>query len=120
MTGPLSCAAAVAFVLSTGCNRVADHGSAVEHPLPEETSVGFDLEPVEGGDGSQRWIGIYNSPGKVARFRTDFGAAETTPGKTAGEPAVRQRDGTLIPELGSDSSARLTDLQKVLRFSGAA
>ncbi len=105
------CTAAVAFVLLPGCRRVADRGSAVEHPRREQTYVGFDLEPLQSADGSQQWIGVYNSSGKVARFRIDFGAAEPTPG----DPGVKSGEGTLIPEPGSDSSVLLLDLQKALR-----
>jgi len=112
---PLMGTAAVAFVLLPGCNQVADRGLAVEHHLPDEASVGLDLEPLQSGDGSQQWRGIYSSPGKTARFRIDFGAAESTPGKTAGEPGVKSGEGTLIPEPGSDSSVLLVDLQKALR-----
>src|SRR6266436_1052905 len=111
---PLICPAAVALVLLPGCNRVADRGLAVEQHLPDEASVGFDLEPLQSGDGSQQWIGIYNSPGRIARFRIDFGAAESTPG-TAGQSSVKSGEGTLMPEPGSDSSVLLVDLQKALR-----
>jgi hypothetical protein len=113
------CPAAVALVLLPGCNQVTDRGLAVEHHLPDEASVGFDLEPLQSGDGSQQWIGIYNSAGKIARFRIDFGAAESTPGKAAGESAVKSGEGTLIPEPGSDSSVLLVDLQKALRAKTA-
>jgi len=109
------CTAAVALVLLPGCNRVADRSLAVEHHLSDEASVGFDLEPLQSGDGSRQWIGIYNSPGKIARFRIDFGAAESTPGKTAGDSGGKSGEGTLIPEPGSDSSILLVDLQKALR-----
>jgi hypothetical protein len=40
------------------------------------------LEPLQSSDGSQQWIGTYNSPGKIAKLRIDFGAAESTPAKT--------------------------------------
>ena len=109
---PLICTAAVAFVLLPGCNRVADRGLAVEHHLLDEAPVGFDLEPLQSGDGSQQWIGIYNSSGRIARFRIDFGAAELTSGVKSGE-------GTLLPEPGSDSSVLLADLQKILRAKTA-
>ena len=115
---PLMCTAAIAVVLLPGCNRVADRSSAVEQHLPEVTSVGFDLEPLQSGDGSQQWIGIYNSPGRIARFRIDFGAPESTPG-TAGGAGVKSGEGTLMPEPGSDSSALLVDLQRVLRAKAA-
>lgn len=116
---PLMCAAAVALVLLPGCNQVADRGLAVEHHLSDEAAIGFDLEPLPSGDGSQQWIGIYNSSGKIARFRIDFGAAESTPGKTAGESGVKSGEGALIPEPGSDSSVLLVDLQKALRAKTA-
>ena len=116
---PVICTAAVALVLLPGCNRVADRSLAVEHHLSDEASVGFDLEPLQSGDGSRQWIGIYNSPGKIARFRIDFGAAESTPGKTAGDSGVKSGEGTLIPEPGSDSSVLLVDLQKALRAKTA-
>ena len=111
--------AAVALVLLSGCNRVADRSLAVEHHLSDEASVGFDLEPLQSGDGSRQWVGTYNSPGKIARFRIDFGAAESTPGKTAGDSGVKSGEGTLIPEPGSDSSVLLVDLQKALRAKTA-
>jgi hypothetical protein len=109
------CTAAVALVLLLACNRGADRSPAVEHPLSGEAPVGFDLEPLKSGDGSQQWIGIYNSAGKIARFRMDFGPAESVPGKTAADPAVKSGEGTLLPEAGSDSSVLLVDLQKALR-----
>jgi hypothetical protein len=102
------CATAVALVLVLGCNRVADRNLAVEQHPSGAASVGFDLEPLPSGDGSRQWIGIYNSLGKTARFRIDFGPPESTRGVKSGE-------GTLIPEPGSDSSALLADLQKALR-----
>src|SRR5215510_14813153 len=117
---PLMCAVAVALGLLPGCNEVADRGLAVERHPPDEASVGFDLEPLpQSGDGSQQWIGIYNSSGKIARFRFDFGAAEWTPGRTAGESGVKSGEGTLLPEPGSDSSVLLVDLQKALRAKTA-
>src|SRR5262245_41991067 len=107
----LMCIAAVALALLPACKQVADRRHAVGDHLPDEASVGFDLEqPVQSGDGSEQWIGIYNSGGKIARFRMDFGAAETTPAKTVGGPVVKSGEGTLIPESGSDSSVLLVDL----------
>ena len=117
----LMCTAALAFALLPGCNRVADRGTPVAHESADATSVEFDLEPVQGaGDGSQQWIGIYKSAGKIARFRIDFGAAESTPGKAAGEPAVKSGEGTILPEPGSDSSVLLDNLRKALRAKSAA
>jgi len=49
----------------------------------------------------------------------DFGAPESTPGKTAGGPDVKSGEGTLIPQPGSDSSVLLVDLQKALSAKNA-
>lgn len=49
----------------------------------------------------------------------DFGPSESTPGKTAGETAVKSGEGALMPEPGSDSSALLADLQKALGAKAA-
>src|SRR5947209_6472604 len=107
--------AALALVLLPGCNRVADRGSAIEHHPPDVAYVAFDLERLPSADGSQQWIAIYNSGGKVARFRMDFGPAELIPGKAAGDPAFKSGEGTLLPEPGSDSSVLLVDVQKALQ-----
>src|SRR5689334_13660263 len=112
---PAVSAAALALVLSAGCNRVADSKVTVERLPTNEASVAFDLEPLQSSDGSRQWIGVYNSPGKVARFRMDFGAPEST----AANPSVQSGEGTILPEPGSDSSVLLVDLQKVLRAKTA-
>lgn len=49
----------------------------------------------------------------------DFGATETIPGTTSGNPVVKSGEGTIIPEPGSDSSVLLADLQRALRAKTA-
>jgi hypothetical protein len=115
---PAMCALA-ALVLMPGCSRVAQRSVAVEEHQSGASYVGFDLQPLQGADGSRQWIGVHNSSGKVARFRIDLGAPEVTPGKAAGDSAVRSGEGTLVPEPGSDSSVLLADLQKALRAKNA-
>jgi len=110
----MSRTAVVSFLLLTGCNRKTSGGSVAESYLPDEESVVFQLEPVQGQNGSQ-WIGTYASQGKVARFRVEFGPARATPGKTATDFSIKSGDGRFIPEAGSDSSALLADLQKALQ-----
>lgn len=111
---------AVALAFLAGCNRGADRASVVERPQPEVANVSFDLEPLPTSDRSQQWMGVYNSSGKIARFRMDFGAAESVPGKASGDPVLLSGEGTLLPETGSDASALLIDLQKALRAATAA
>ena len=62
-----------------GCNRKESGGSIAEPYLPDEASVVFELEPMQGGGGWQ-WIGTYESQGKMARFRVEFGPAKAIPG----------------------------------------
>jgi hypothetical protein len=114
------CTAAVALLLLPGCNRAPDRSAAIEQPAPEVTSVSIDLEPVSSSDGSEQWVGVYNSSGKIARFKIDFGVPESAPGKTAGDPPVKSGEGTLLPEPGSDATVLLADLQKALHAKAAA
>src|SRR3954452_14019226 len=116
---PGMCSAVIACVLLQGCSRVADRPLAVEQGPSAEVSVTFDLEALQSGDGSRQWKAIYNSGGKIARFRIDLGAAESVPGKAAGDSAVKSGEGTLMPEPGSDSIVLLVDLQKALRAGTA-
>jgi len=104
---------AIALILG-GCSRRESRSAVAETHFPSDESVAFELEPVQGGDGSQQWIGTYASQGKVARFRMDFGPLESPPGKTAAESKIKFGEGTLIPEPASDSSVLLADLQKAL------
>lgn len=103
--------AALAFLLS--CSRPADSAPVVvEKAQPAPTFVEVDLQPLPGDHGAQVWLATYNAAGKTAKFRMDFGAAESTPNGKSGE-------GTVIPQAGSDSSALLADLQKVLQAKTA-
>jgi hypothetical protein len=121
---PVASIAAVALVVLPGCNPVADRNAAggstaIEQRAPDITSVTIDLEPVPSTDGSEQWICTYNSAGKTARFKIDFGVPESIPGKTAADPPVKSGEGTLLPEPGSDSSVLLADLQKALHAKTA-
>jgi hypothetical protein len=106
--------AAGSILLLAGCNRKEPGGSIAERYLPDEASVVFELEPVQGGDSSQ-WIGTYASQGKIARFRVEFGPAKAFSGKTAPDFSIKSGDGRFMPEAGSDSRALLADLQKALQ-----
>jgi hypothetical protein len=104
----------IALSLS-GCNQKESGGAVVtEAHVPGDSSVAFELEPVQSGDGSRQWIGTYASPGKIARFRMDFGPTESVPGKNPADPKIESGEGTLQPEPTSDSSVLLADLQKAL------
>ena len=48
--------AATLLLLLAGCNRRESGGSVAEPYLPDEASVAFALEPLQGGNGSQQWI----------------------------------------------------------------
>ena len=98
-----------------GCNRSEPRGSVAEPYLPGDASVAIELEPLQGGEAPQQWIGTYASQGKIARFRIELGPAKSSPGKTAADFSIKSGEGRFIPEAGSDSSVLLNDLQKALQ-----
>jgi hypothetical protein len=107
------CSAVAVFAL-LGC-RKAENRSIVEPNPPDDASLAFNLEPVQSRDGSEQWIGVYQSQGKVARFRIEFGAAEPTGQESAPGVRVTSGEGTLIPQAGSDSTVLLADLKRTLQ-----
>jgi hypothetical protein len=90
----------------------------VEPYLPDKASVGFELAPLQSEGSSQQWMGTYNSNGKVAKFRIQFGPGKSAPGKPANF-SLKLGEGRLIPEPGSDSSVLLVDLKKALQAKTA-
>lgn len=107
--------AATLLLLLAGCNRRESGGSVAEPYLPDEASVAFALEPLQGGNGSQQWIGTYASQGKIARFRIEFGPAKASVAKAAKDFDIKSGEGRFTPETGSDSSVLLADLRKPLQ-----
>jgi hypothetical protein len=104
----------MSLVCLAGCNRSQAGLSKVEPYLPDDASVVFKLEPARTRDGSQQWIGTYESKGKVARFRIELGSPKAA-NATATEFHIRSGEGRLIPEPESDSSLLLLDLQRALQ-----
>ena len=63
--------------LFMGCGRKESGGSVTETYLADGSSVAFELEILQSGNGSQKWRGTYAARGKVARFRIEFGPGDS-------------------------------------------
>ncbi len=112
---PVSWIAAALLLLLVGCGRKESAGSGAESYLADESSVGFDLEILQSGNGSQQWRGTYAAQGKVAKFRIEFGPATPADSDVGKDFNLKSGEGRFAPEAGSDSSVLLADLQKALR-----
>ena len=110
---------AIVVMMALGCNRAANppasphQGGLVELDVSDSNSIGFDLEPAKGGNGSSQWLATYASQGKTARFRIELGPAQG-PDKPAGNTNIKFGKGRFVAEPGSDASALLADLKKAL------
>ncbi len=97
-----------------GCGRhgAPDKSEVSETYVADANSIGFDIAPAPNGS-SSAWIGTYSSGGKIARFRFEFGSAQTVdhPMKNV---VVSSGNGRFIAVDGSDSSELLSDLKKAL------
>jgi hypothetical protein len=111
----LSCLLPVAL-LSVGCSKSTSttESRAVESYIPDSGSVGFDIAPLEGSNGSTVWMAIYISQGKTAKFRIEFGPEKAAPTKDPKAVPVSFGTGSILAEPGSDSSVLLSDLAKAL------
>ena len=106
--------AITSLMLLASCNRRQAGLSAVEPYLPDDASVTFQLESVKTGDGTQQWIGSYQSKGRLARFGIELRPSKTS-STAAAEFKIQFGEGRFIPKAGSDSSVLLVDLQKALQ-----
>ena len=107
-------AATLLFLLG-GCGRKESGGSVAEAYLADDSSVAFDLEILQSGNGSQQWRGTYASQGKVAKFRIEFGPARPAETEAGKDFNLKSGEGRFAPEAGSDASVLLADLGKALQ-----
>lgn len=103
-------------LLSVGCSKPTStiESRAVEPYIPDSGSVGFDIAPLNGNNGSTQWMAIYASQGKTAKFRIEFGPEKAAETKDPKDFPVSFGSGRILAEPGSDSSALLSDLAKAL------
>src|SRR5215813_10224187 len=81
--------------LFASCNRRESGGIVAEPYLPDEASVPFDLEPLQGRNGSQQWRGAYASQGKIARFRIELGPARNSATKAGQQFSIKSGEGQI-------------------------
>lgn len=96
------------LLLATGCDQSAQLIQKSQEPetyVADPDSLGFDLVQVQA---DREFIANYTTHDKTARFRIQLDPASTTPKNFA------VGKGRFLPEPGSDSSAILSDLAKVL------
>ena len=85
-----------------------------EQYIPVPGAIGFDIEPLPGGNGSTRWLATYSSEGKTARFEIKLGASTALDDKESKSFDIKSGKGTLIAVQQSDASVLLADLKKAL------
>ena len=104
----ISCLA-VFMLVAGACKRQSS-----ETYIPDEESLGFDIEPVKAADGTSQFVATYSAQGKTARFRIQFGQARVATNAEAKAPKIEFGKGKFIAEPGSDASVLLIDLKKAL------
>ena len=70
--------------------------------IPDEGSLGFDIEPINGTAGRQ-FIATYSAQGKTAKFRIQFGEAKASTNSDARALNLQFGTGKFIAEPGSDA-----------------
>jgi hypothetical protein len=100
---------AVFLLAASGCTRpvATTQSRAPEAYVSDSGSVGFDIKPLQGENGSVRFRATYQSERRLAKFTIEFGPTRSTEGMETGH-------GRFVAEPGSDASALLSDLKKAL------
>ncbi len=112
----LICCLAAGFISVAACNRPsgAKNQRVEDHYIPDPSSVGFDIEPQQGGRTAHRWLATYTSQGKTAKFGIDLSASKPLDDKQLRDFDIESGNGRFIAEPGSDASVLLADLKKAL------
>lgn len=104
----ISCLA-VFMLVAGACKRQSS-----EIYIPDEESLGFDIQPVKAADGTSQFVANYRAQGKTARFRIQFDQARAATNAETKAPKIEFGKGKFIAEPGSDASMLLIDLKKTL------
>jgi hypothetical protein len=107
----------VAAVISAGaCKSARNESSGVVAEAHDSgpDSVGFDIHPVQSGNGSQAWLASCVSKGKTARFRIELEPAHVSAAKDSKDFSFRFGKGRFVAEQGSDAEVLVMDLKKAL------
>lgn len=110
---------ALSIALPSSCRKPAaqDEALAKEPYLSDPNSVGFDLSPLPGNNGTRRWLATYSDAGKTARFTLEIGPPTPMGSAVGGSLAVLSGQGAILSMPGSDASTMLAALQKALGAS---
>lgn len=107
---------AMFLLVTSGCTRPATtaQGRTAEAYVSDSGSVGFDIKPLKGQNGSLRFEATYESRGKLAKFAIEFGPTRTVESKDTKDFPMGTGEGRFVAEPGSDAVVLLADLQKAL------
>jgi hypothetical protein len=82
--------------------------------ISDSGSVGFDIRPLKGQNGSLRLEATYESRGRLAKFAIEFGPTHNVESKDSKDFPMGMGQGRFLAEPGSDATVLLADLQKAL------
>jgi len=102
--------------VTSGCTRptMTGQGRTAEAYVSDSGSVGFDIRPLKGQNGSLRLEATYESRGRLAKFAIEFGPTHNVESKDSKDFPMETGQGKFLAEPGSDATVLLADLQKAL------
>lgn len=111
----ISCVAIILASMSACDSSLVRPKRQIAEPyVPDSNSVGFGIEPLQGGASSHQWLATYTSKGKTAKFRIELGQSKASKAKEPLDFDIESGKGRFIAEPGSDASVLLADLKKAL------
>src|SRR5438270_2605899 len=97
---------AMFLLVTSGCTRPATTAQdrTAEAYVSDAGSVGFDIKPLKGQNGSVRFEATYESRGKLAKFAIEFGPTRSVESKNSKDFPMETGAGGFVAEPGSDAA----------------
>ena len=100
------------FVNAIGCQKKATEPAPVETYTSTAGAVGFDILPLQSGNGARNWLATYTDESGTTKFHIKLDSAAPSSNKSS---TVSFGQGELASEVGSDPLPLLHSLQKALQ-----
>lgn len=100
--------------MSTRAKTSTPAKASVEAYVSDSHSVGFDISPLHGYNGSRLWLATYSDQGKTAKFTIELKPPLPMVSEAGGAIKISSGSGAIVAMADSDASTMLIALAKAL------
>lgn len=107
---------ACCLILIGSCGH-ASRKATVRDPetyISDPNSIGFAIESLPRGDAAARWLAVYTSKGRTAKFQIELESSTPLSDEESKRFSIESGKGKLLAVPGSDATVILADLRTAL------